>query len=315
MPLFKINTYGKAKEVKPVDFPREAYLQTFVENNLRAIFDLTFVASRRFIEGIQPDTIAFDENDKAFVIIEYKLTDQASAIDQGARYYSLLRRREADFIILLPESLRKKYGRKDIRSENSRVVFIKKSYTAAQLSALEFNYPFEFWRYTHYGEMILFEQIEPPRVQVTPPIRGRSASSRTRELKSYTVDELLAKIKTSSAREAFESLRAYIRNTDSRVIETPKKLYVAYSVGRQFAQLIPWSKRVQLGLNLKSIDLVSDGIPLPTQHAIKDLGGHIRDLTRKGHWGSGNIVVNIENKEHAILAVPLIHYSLQMNSR
>lgn len=117
MPLFKINTYGKAKELKPFDFPRETYLQTFVEDNLQTIFGLTFVARRKFIEGVQPDTIAFDEREKTFVIIEYKLTDQASAIDQGAKYYALLRKREAEFLLLLPESLRRKYDRKDIRSD------------------------------------------------------------------------------------------------------------------------------------------------------------------------------------------------------
>jgi predicted transport protein len=312
MPFFKINTYGKAKEVKPLDFPREAYLQTFIEDNLQTIFGLTFVARRKFIEGIQPDTIAFDEREKAFVIIEYKLSDQASAIDQGAKYYALLRKREAEFLLLLPESLRTKYDRKDIYSENSRVIFVKKSYTAAQLSALEFTYPFEFWRYTYYGEMMLLEQIEPPRTQVAPPARTRTLRRAAKELQAYSVEAHAAKIKDRAAREAFDELRQYILNLDTRVIETPKKWFIGYSAGRKFAEIVPQAKAFLLYLNLKISDFEPPDTPVLAKaaEALK-----LEDCSHLGRWATGNVRVKLTNKDEALKSTSLIDYSFRVNSR
>jgi hypothetical protein len=59
MPVFKINTYGMAKEIKPLEFPTfSAYVQTFVECSLQTLFGLTLVTRGKFIEVLQPDKIS-----------------------------------------------------------------------------------------------------------------------------------------------------------------------------------------------------------------------------------------------------------------
>ncbi len=82
MPIYKI-TKGKLTSIEEKKINLEVDLQKLVEKNLEIIFGLKFVSSEFSLKNFRIDTLAFDEENKAFVIIEYKRDRNFSVIDQG----------------------------------------------------------------------------------------------------------------------------------------------------------------------------------------------------------------------------------------
>jgi len=60
---------------------------------------LHLVKSEFSIKNKRIDTLAFDPESKAFIIIEYKRNKNISVVDQGFTYLSLMLENKADFII------------------------------------------------------------------------------------------------------------------------------------------------------------------------------------------------------------------------
>lgn len=70
-------------EIQEEVFTNEKELQTLIESNLENLFNLKFVATEFPVEKFRLDTVAYDEETKSFVIIEYKKGKRFSVIDQG----------------------------------------------------------------------------------------------------------------------------------------------------------------------------------------------------------------------------------------
>ena len=66
------NRGKELKKVHRVDFKLEKDIQNITEQNLRNIFGLDFVKSEFQLNDLRMDTLAFDDETKSFVIIEYK---------------------------------------------------------------------------------------------------------------------------------------------------------------------------------------------------------------------------------------------------
>jgi predicted transport protein len=127
----------------------------------------------------------------------------------------------------------------------------------------------------------------------------------------YSVAGHLAKVKDEGARQAFESLRSYMLNLDTRVIETPKKWFIGYSMGKKFAEIVPQAKAFLLYLNLHRADI--DSASPQVQMDAVQLG--IEDVSNLGRWATGNMRVKITNKDQAEQAQSLVEYSFMLNSR
>jgi hypothetical protein len=66
---------------------------------LQELFDLIPVKSEFELHGLPIDTLAFDKELGAFVIIEYKKDRNFSVVDQGIAYLNLMLNNKADFIL------------------------------------------------------------------------------------------------------------------------------------------------------------------------------------------------------------------------
>ena len=81
-------------------FPLEIHIQELIDKNLNKIFnDLEFIKSEYKIDDLRIDTVAFDNERRSFVIIEYKNKKNESLIDQGVSYYQVLQDRKSDYIL------------------------------------------------------------------------------------------------------------------------------------------------------------------------------------------------------------------------
>ncbi|WP_370449480.1 hypothetical protein [Apibacter sp. HY039] len=90
---------NQLSELKEKPFKLEKEIQTLFESNLEIITGLKFIKSEFIIKNNRIDTLVFDPESKAFIIVEYKRERNFSVIDQGVSYLNLMLEYKADFIV------------------------------------------------------------------------------------------------------------------------------------------------------------------------------------------------------------------------
>lgn len=233
MPLFKIE-HQKLKSIneKPIDLEKD--IKKITEQNLERVFGFEFVASEFKVLNFFIDTLAFDPEDKSFVIIEYKRDQSSSVVDQGFNYLSLMLNNKSDFILEYNEKMNKNLNRSDIDWSQSRVIFIAGSFTSYQQGALGFkDLPLELWEVTLYdNDIILYNHLKPPTTQESiKSIRGTRGIERvSREIKTYDVE--FHRNKTNEkTKKLFDELRKKILALAENITEHPQKFYIGYKIG------------------------------------------------------------------------------------
>ncbi len=137
MRIFSVNETGLT-EATEQQFPLESEIQRLTEQNLHDLFELDFVKSEFELHGLRVDTLAFDNESKAFVIIEYKKDRNFSVVDQGMAYLNLMLNNKADFILEYNERSHSSHSlkREEIDWSQSRIIFISPEFTKYQQHAM-----------------------------------------------------------------------------------------------------------------------------------------------------------------------------------
>lgn len=233
MPIFKIQN-SKLIPVKTKTFELEREIQANVENNLEVIFGLQFIKSEFQIRNFWIDTLAFDPESKSFVIIEYKKDSSFSVIDQGYAYLSLMLNNKAEFILEYNEKTASNLKRNDVDWNQSRIIFIARSFTPHQVQAISFrDLPMELWEVELYGNnMLSFNLLKSSDIKES--IKSLGTSSKTisevnKEIEPVNLDNHIAR-GNKVTQVLFKDLRNKILNLDERIIEKPVKNYVGYKV-------------------------------------------------------------------------------------
>lgn len=100
MDLYKINqSQNSLSKVSVSSFNIERELQNLIENNLELVLGVQFIVSEFTVGHYRLDTVAYDSEVRAFVIIEYKRTSKDSVVDQGTAYLNTLLQHKADFTL------------------------------------------------------------------------------------------------------------------------------------------------------------------------------------------------------------------------
>ena len=114
MSLFQLLDNGEIEEIREKESKLEKELQYICEKNLKILLGLQLVKSEFVIENYRFDTLAYDEENKSFVIIEYKRGQNYSVIDQGYAYLATMLNNKAEFILEYNERLDKNLKRDDV---------------------------------------------------------------------------------------------------------------------------------------------------------------------------------------------------------
>ena len=122
---------------KAIDLDKD--IQKLTEENLETVFGLHFVSTEFSLQNFRIDTLAFDKEANAFVIVEYKRDRSFSVIDQGYAYLALMLNNKADFILEYNEKTKENLKRDDIDWSQSRVLFLAQSFTTYQQNAINFR--------------------------------------------------------------------------------------------------------------------------------------------------------------------------------
>ncbi len=233
MSLFKIDK-ETLNSVKEMQFDLERDLQRLVEKNLDQIFNLQFVSSEFQLHGLRIDSLAFDEENKSFVIIEYKRDRSQSVIDQGFSYLALMVNNKAEFILQYNDSLKHHLSRTDVDWEQSKVLFISNHFTTYQRKAIEFkDLPIELWEVSKYENgLILFNEIKPAEAKesIKTISKDKTIQNVSREVKKYSVEDHF-KENWRESREIFDALSEKVMNIDARIEMNPKRSYIGFRIG------------------------------------------------------------------------------------
>jgi len=205
-----------------------------VEENIEEVFNLKFVCSEFQLNNLRIDTLAFDEEDKSFVIIEYKRDKNQSVIDQGFSYLALMINNKADFILQYNECMKNNLKRDDVDWEQSKIIFISSHFTTYQRQAIEFkDLPMELWEVEKFeNDLILFNEIRPTNAKesIKTVSKNKTIQSVSREVRKYSVDDHFGDDWDESW-QIYEKLRDRILEVDERVVESPRKIYIGYKIG------------------------------------------------------------------------------------
>lgn len=307
--LFKVSQDGKLDQIKEQPFKLEKEIQNLTEANLKIIFGLIFVKSEFKLNNFRIDSLAFDEENKSFVIIEYKRDKNFSVIDQGYAYLSLMLNNKADFILEYNESNKNPLKKADVDWTQSKVIFVSPSFTTYQREAINFkDLPIELWEIARYeNSSISFEQVVKSQAKESIKTITKAIDlevSVIDEIKVYTEDDHLEKANIE-IKELYEKFKISILNIGDEYGDfeiKPKKLYIAFVLGTNVVDIHIQKKQIKMWINLKVGDL-------------KDEKLIAKDVANVGHWGNGDYEIAVSNGEHLEYILSLIKQSAIKNRK
>ena len=187
---------NKVNQLDSKPFNLEKDIQSLVENNTQEFFNLEFVSSEFSLNSFRLDTLCFDQENKSFVIIEYKKGRSYSVIDQGYSYLSLMLNNKSDFILEYNENKKNNLKRDDIDWSSSKVIFISPSFNNYQKTSVNFqDVPFELWEIKRYSNnMVSLNQHISSSKESIQKLEGNKNSvidNVSKEVKVFTEEEIL----------------------------------------------------------------------------------------------------------------------------
>ncbi|MGT2911624.1 hypothetical protein ACVR1I_07955 [Streptococcus cameli] len=298
MNLFKINQ-NNLSSLEEKTFKLERELQHLFEENLTIITGLEFISSEFSIQNQRLDTLAFDHENNAFVIIEYKRSTNNSVLDQGVSYLNTLLKYKADFVLEYQEQTGKLLTKKDIDWSQSKVAFVSPNFTPFQRQAVDFkDLNIELWEVKRFTNDILVvngivKSENAPSIKTSTSEENSELALVTKELKTYSEEDLLVN-KSDGIVELYETFKQAIFQLipDSNLVAT--KLYMAFKQNkRNIVDIEIQNKQLKLFINAKFGEIEDP----------KDLA---RNVSTIGHYGNGEYEIKVVNTKHLEYIMSLI---------
>lgn len=282
MKLFS-NSDNELNRITTNPFRLEKEIQELVERNTDVLFGLEFVKSEFAVDSFRLDTLCYDEENQAFIIIEYKKDKNFSVIDQGYTYLSLLLNNKAEFILEYNECKEKSLRKSDVDWSQSRVIFVSPKFTSYQKHSVNFqDVPFELWEIQRYsnGTIGFLKHEADSKESIQQTSSGKSSSivkSVSDEVKVYNEEYHLDKSQNrpEEVKELYYKLKERILELGDDIEVKYMAQTIQFKKDRSFVDLIIYNYGVVSVINLKSGEL-------------DDPRNEAEDVSDKGHWGNGD---------------------------
>jgi predicted transport protein len=298
-----INQTGKLKEVKEKPFKLEKDIQKVFEENLSAIMGLVLVKSEFTIKNKRIDTLAYDAQACAFIIIEYKRDKNISVVDQGFTYLSLMLENKADFIVEYNESLRQNMKREDVDWSQTRVAFVSTNFTENQVQATNFkDIAIELWEVKQFdNDTIIINPIKKSNAaeSIKPLTQNKEALKKvTEEIKVYTEEEHIQKT-TELIAELYQKFRQGVIQLADDIEIKPKKMEIGFRKdSKVFTDICILKNSLKIWINLK-------------KGKLDDPKKLAEDVSEKGHWGNGDYQIQVETDKDLEYIMSLIKQAIK----
>lgn len=289
--------------LKEIPFKLEKEIQTLFEDNLKNTTDLKLIKSEFTIKSNRIDTLAFDEESKSFVIIEYKRNQNYSVVDQGVSYLNLMLEYKADFIVEYNETQKENLKRSDVDWSQSKIIFVSPSFTDFQKQSSNFkDLAIELWEVKQFqNDVVVINPIKKsksaPSIKQIQQNDNSDISKVAKEIVVYTEDDHLQS-RSDDIRELYELFRDSMLLLSSDIEVQPKKWYIAFKTKKNIADIEVQNGGLKLWINLKKGQL-------------DDPKKLMRDVSvLKGHNGNGDYELAIKNTDNMEYIMSLIKQAL-----
>jgi predicted transport protein len=298
--LFRIGN-GEVSELAGTTDTIEKSVQTLFEKNLEKLLGVRFLASEfTTTHGGRIDTLGLDENGCP-VILEYKRASNENVINQGLFYLDWLMDHRKDFQWLVLEKL----GKKDAEAVDwsaPRLICIAGDFNRYDDHAVkQIQRNIELIRYRRFGpELLMLDLVAATAVKgavvdtkVPTPVEAVTGSGNKYKTISAVIEELDA-----GMIDRFEALRAYLVALGDDVQETTLRFYVAFKRIKNFACV---EFRLTTGKILLFVKVDPATVTLEP--------GFTRDVSKVGHFGTGDLEITLAKPEDLEKAKLLIKRS------
>lgn len=296
------NTALQLQQVKEKPFKLESEIQKIFENNLQLIMGLQMVRSEFTIKNKRIDTLAYDKQTSAFIIIEYKRDKNYSVVDQGLTYLNLMLQNKAEFILTYNETLTDTLHSKDVDWSQSRVVFVSPSFTENQISASDFkDFGIELWEVKQFDNgTISINSIKKSTSapSIKPLLENNEKLKDIKEnIKVFSEEDHFNNGSEASI-ELYEKVKVSILNLADNIEIKPQKYYIAFKKGNNISDIEIQKKGLKIFINAK-IGTLDDPKRL------------LKDVSNIGHQGNGDYQIQIVNDDDLEYIMSLIKQVLR----
>ncbi|PZM85735.1 hypothetical protein DLH72_01560 [Candidatus Gracilibacteria bacterium] len=286
MKIFENNSQN-LEEISNLGFFLEKDMQCLTEKNLEKVFYLEFISTEFQIGDLRVDTLAFDNENNSFVIIEYKRGNSYSVVDQAMSYLALMLNNKSDFTQELCRKRQKFIDSKNIDWSQSRIIIIADNFNKYQKESINFkDLPIELFEMKKFeNNLIIFNPVKSKNS--TESIKQitkfeTKEFEKVKELKPYTEEDLTKKC-NQNILEIYEELKEFILGLDDEIVIIPKKYYLAFKKnGKNYFDIEIQKTGLRLFFNLKKGELQDNPI--------------LRDVSNIGKGGNGDYEIKIVNK-------------------
>ena len=288
---------NKLIQVKEKPFKLEKEIQAIFESNIQNIMGLLFVKSEFTIKNKRIDTLAYDKQTNAFIIIEYKRDKNYSVVDQGLTYLNLMLQNKAEFILTYNETLKDVLHSKDVDWSQSRVAFVSPSFTDNQISASDFkDFGIELWEIKQFeNNTISINTIKKSSgaPSIKPLLENSDSLKEVKEnIKVYTEEDHFSN-GSDYIIELYEKFKSSILNLTDGIEILPQKYYIAFKKGSNISDIEIQKKSLKIFINAKI-------------GSLDDPKGLVKDVSNIGHRGNGDYQIQIENDKDLEYIMSLI---------
>ena len=292
-------TQNTMKEIRNIDFKLEKDIQRLLENNLEAVFGLEFLETEFSLKDMRFDTVAYDNENAAFVIIEYKKVRNTSLVDQGYAYLHTVLDRKAELVLLYNKVKNDKKQVSDFSWDMTRIYFVSPYFSKFQLAATGFaNMPFKLFEIQQYdGGLVEIIEIEnKTETEFESSMQDKVIESVNKEVKVWTFDDYCKK--TNPGDEVLELYSHLVDNVSdiaSFSIDY-KKVYIAFKAKHTNVFDCAFTKKkLKIWLNLRWNELGEIPSELPAMN-VSDIG----------HHGNGDYQFDISTESEIEMLIPLV---------
>lgn len=306
--LFRISD-SQVSELLARSAKLERDLQRQIEANMDAFLSIRFLASE-FVttNGGRIDSLGLDENGCP-VIIEYKRHSNENVINQGLFYFDWLLDHKADFQLMVMA----KFGQQaseNIEWTGARLICIAADFNKFDEYAIkQIDRNIELMRYKYFSDdLLLLELVNSQSSKSTAVGTTSSESQKVEAAKSNTSgkthnhEQAVAKA-SQQLTDLYKDLCDYCESLGDDVIRKELKHYTAFKRMKNFACLcVAPVKDPKVTLWLKLAPATVELEP-----------GFSKDVTNLGHWGSGDLEVEVRTIEDVEKVKPLLKRSFDEN--
>ncbi|MDD3626868.1 MAG: DUF5655 domain-containing protein, partial [bacterium] len=221
-------------------------------------------------------------------------------INQSLFYLSWINDHRGDYEIAVQKVFSKE--KIEIDWSDIRVICIAPEYKKYDLHAVQtMGANIELWQYRYYENgALFFEEVFKKSLIVSVSasadnsgknpvmVKAGKKAAQTRATGVYNFDEHLEKIEKNKKNLVFE-LRDFIMSINESIEEVPKKFYVAYKISQNFACMEIQKNKILLFLKLDP-------------NSIKNKPSNFRDVSKIGHFGTGDLEITINSDKDIEIA-------------